>query len=591
MSKKRTTTVLSILSIILLIVMFIWNPCTASNRTMEYRNDRNVECEIQFSKQSGFYSEDFLLEIYAPTDEIYYTLDGSDPDETAIPYTQPIPISDATPNENVYSARTDTSTAFFKELLWKTNSSTLCDPAYEYQVPDYAVDKCTVVRAVYYDKNRKKSDITTGVYFVGYEDRAGYEGIDIICITTDPDNLFGYENGIYVTGKTFDDLVDNGYLEEESDYLARGLSNFWDANYHLRGSAAERSATMQLINPHGNIYTQNVGVRIQGGASRSTATKSLNLYARKKYGNNTKIFYDFWSTGYIPDKVTLSSCGNDMYSKIRDRLVAKLSIEAEAEFATMHFRPYILFLNGEYWGIYYIVEKYDEEYLGKYYNVDSNNVAMIKAGSLEFGEEEDLLMYQKMMCFLESEDLSDADNYEIASNLIDIQSTIDYFAVELYVGRCNDWYPGYGNTALWKVQQAGEGDYEDGKWRWMLFDQNSGGLGFISDGIDSIENTRAISPMFNNLCTNESFRAALAERIIELGQGAFSTSNVNAAIDKYVEELEEPMNVYFKRFFGTDTTKFYSEVASIQAFFEHRLEDMIGYIEKNFQGVDIELLY
>ena len=41
--------------------------------------------ELTFSKESGFYEEPFLLELHAPFGaKIYYTLDGSRPDENAL---------------------------------------------------------------------------------------------------------------------------------------------------------------------------------------------------------------------------------------------------------------------------------------------------------------------------------------------------------------------------------------------------------------------------------------------------------------------------------------------------------------------------
>ena len=44
-----------------------------------YRNENSVNSKIFISKKSGFYDEEFYLNIYAPSDEIYYTLDGSEP--------------------------------------------------------------------------------------------------------------------------------------------------------------------------------------------------------------------------------------------------------------------------------------------------------------------------------------------------------------------------------------------------------------------------------------------------------------------------------------------------------------------------------
>ncbi|MCI9065801.1 MAG: hypothetical protein HFI53_07985 [Lachnospiraceae bacterium] len=81
------------------------------------------------------------MELYAPPGtESYYTLDGSDPDENAYLYTEPIFIEDVTPQENVHAMRTDTSVAF----LYGTG-----DGALPYVPPAHPVDKCTVVRSAH----------------------------------------------------------------------------------------------------------------------------------------------------------------------------------------------------------------------------------------------------------------------------------------------------------------------------------------------------------------------------------------------------------------------------------------------------------
>lgn len=155
---------------------------------------------IEFAKLSGFYDEEFYLEIKCLKETIYYTLDSSDPDENSLIYTEPILISDASLYENVYSMITDVSLEFKKEL-----KELGLVPDNGYSLPASLIDKATVVRAVCIDGEGNSSEINTATYFVGYEDKNCYDDINIISIVTDLDNLFEFENGIYVTGKSFDD--------------------------------------------------------------------------------------------------------------------------------------------------------------------------------------------------------------------------------------------------------------------------------------------------------------------------------------------------------------------------------------------------
>jgi hypothetical protein len=216
--------------------------------------------ELTFSHESGFYKDSFELEIKAPKGcEIYYSIDGTIPTKDSIKYDGKIIIADATESPNTNASRDDVSAGLSAE------GKSVWDMGFE--VPDYNVDKATIIRAVYYDQSGRQSDIKSATYYVGYDDKAYYDNMGVISIITDPDNLFGYENGIYVTGKTLD----------ESD-TSDGKWWSWSANYNQKGKDWERPATIQFFDKDKNLYyTQDCGIRIQGNRSRSFVQKSFNL--------------------------------------------------------------------------------------------------------------------------------------------------------------------------------------------------------------------------------------------------------------------------------------------------------------------------
>ncbi len=484
-------------------------------------------------------------------------------------------MEDASKHSNVYSTKTETSASFLTEEIERYSK----EPE-NYTIPDYNVDKCTIIKAVYYDKNGNRSEISERIYFVGFSEKEGYEGIGIISIVTDPDNLFSDEKGIYVLGDTF-----KNWFEENKETDSWELSNwsFWGANYRNKGNEWERESTIQIFNENRElILSQHAGIRTQGGGSRALLPKSLNLYAREEYGAE-KFYYDFWGTGYYPKRMTLSIGGGDQYTKIKDRLISELA--KECNIATMNYEPYILFLNGEYWGVYHLTEKYDTQYIEHYYGADNgemiDHIIMIKNGAVETGVSADFYVsYSEMMEYITMADMEDETNYQKACQLIDMDSFIDYFSVLGYIARCGDWPS--SNYALWRSRNVGETFYEDGRWRWMLFDVNSTAMeeGLIS--LDVIAALRSSSEMFDNLCNNETFKRSFSERILEISDTVFQKDVVNQKINDYIEELSVPMENHFLRFYGTTNDRFYECIGELRSFFNERRPYIIQSIEDNF---------
>lgn len=535
-------------------------------------NRENVKNEavVSFSEEAGFYEEDFWLELSNDAGGgIYYTLDGSIPNKSSMEYKTPILISDASENENVYSMITDVSAGFYTEEIEKLNLEAV--PGY--QVPDYKVDKATVIQAVTYDKLGNRSEVATSTYYVGYADKNGYDGMKVLSIITDPDNLFDYETGIYVTGKEYAEYV-RDYRNTGEWYWREEFYALWMANYRNRGKKWERGAVCQFFDEEGRLeIEQKCGIRVHGGISRGYNPKSLNIYARKEYSGDRVFAFDFWDTGYYPDAMTLFQGGNEPRVKAKDYLVANEIKDLKV--SSMNFEPYVMFLDGEYWGIYWLNEKYDADYLEHYYGVDSENVILIKGGELIEGDDDDQKYYLDMVKFCSESDLTRAENYQKVCDMIDMESYMDYYALMVYLGRCGDWPS--GNYALWRVKKQETGQYGDGKWRWMVYDLNS--EGFFST-FDSLEYVMKNDEMFHNMMSNEEFRKGFLARLEEMIK-LFSYEKMGTRIEEYRMLMAENMKADNKRFYGDASGEaFDAQLSQIESFFKERGDFMYSIMDK-----------
>lgn len=503
-----------------------------------------------FSAESGFYPEAFQLTLTVPEGcRVYYTLDSTTPDENSLCYSGPILISNASENENTFSMLNGMSTRNWAKA------------------PDFLIDKCTVVRAVAIPEKPEAntvSQVVTKSYFVGFP-RNHFMPCGVISIVTDPKNLFDSTTGIYVTG---DPLVEYLATSEDPESLRWA---YWPANYRQRGKEWERSASITFWDAEGGMQlSKEIGIRIQGGWSRAYVPKSLNLFAREEYDGNGQFEYDFFGTGCSLEAMTLSAGGTGFITRFNDYLMSQRA--QGLDFGVQSFRPYVLFLDGEYWGFYWLTEKYDARYLQQTYQLDdAQDVIIIKASALEAGYEEDLSVYKQMVQFFANHDLSDPDNYQKACELIDLDSFLDYYATMIYIGRMKDW-PNF-NESLWRTRYTSEEPYADGKWRWLLFDCNS--FCMTEDLIthDTLEWVLQESTLFRSLWQNPSFREDFETRILEIADRYFEAEQMLQFSQEYKQTMTDALCKTWTRFFGSENKRhqeFLTEMESLESFFSQR---------------------
>lgn len=513
---------------------------------------------VRLSRGSGFYDDVFFLKMACETGEIRYTLDSSDPEEHSLLYTGPIEIGDASLNDNVYSLIPEVSLDLCPEKLAEEGYS----PKYGYRVPSRPVDKATVVRAVCYDAFGKRSEEVCAVYFVGFGAKKAYDGIGIIAITTDPANLFDYEKGIYVLGKTYDES-DTAQREKKTPLSYR----FWPANYTQKGRAWEREASVTLFDADRQIlFSGRAGIRTQGQAGRGMLPKSFNIYAREKYGTSTFPGDALFGLDYPLTRLNLNSGSNGMDNKLTDDLVNCLV--GVQTYDTRPYRPYQLFLDGEYWGVYWLTPRYKPDYFDGTYGLSEEDVVMVTSNGVEVGREADWELFESMVAFIAQSDMSDPEQYAAACALIDIDSCVDYYATQLYIANI-DWPE--KNKALWRVREPSDGPYADGKWRWMLFDVNrSMGLGNAKRNIT--QRVAGIDPMFCSLLENGDFVQTLHERQVRLARETFAPEKTDAFIEDFIELMGGAMENEYLRFHDGELTRadFAEKCRTIGEFFRQR---------------------
>jgi len=410
-----------------------------------YPGFHGISSEPVFSLEGGFYSQSVQVEISGnePDSEIRYTLNGSEPDSTSLKYISPINL-----------------------------------------------DKTTIIRVKIHEKDRLPGKIITQTYFINEPDH----DLPVLSISTDPENLWDPDSGIYVN-----------YDED------------W-----------ERPCGFEYFDSSGSQqFNINAGIKIFGGTSRARPQKSFSIYARDRYGDG-EIHYRLLPgrDNEIYKSFLLRNAANDWSgdwrgTMFRDALIHTIP-ENQMDLDYQSYQPAVIYLNGEYWGILNIRDKHNEDYCEVLYGVNRDSVDIIKHNEVVAG---DSVLYTEMMNYLENNDFYSEENYQTASSMIDIEEFINYMIVEIY--SCNIDWPA-NNHRLWRSKE------KDGKWRWMLFDTEFGFNGFQWAPVTTNMFTKALDPDIEDY-VNKGLKAPWATRVfIKLAQ---NEEFVNRFVSTYLSHV------------------------------------------------------
>lgn len=521
---------------------------------------------IKISADSGFYDSEFYLEISSGKNySLHYTLDGSAPSMDSPVYREPLLITDVSSNDNVVSAHTEISPALNEEELKRYDK----ENQQGFAVPDFPVDKCSILRVGAF--NREGTCVSTAfrVFFVGFADKTGYDQMKVVSLITSPENLFDYETGIYTMGKYYDEYDE----QPEVRWL------WWDANYFQEGVEWEREACINIFDEGRNeILSSLGGIRVHGGGTRGYPQKAFSLYARTDYNGSEVFMTDLFGTDKKPHKIVLSNGGNDVKLKIKDYIVQNLEREHGSNFATLDMFPCALFLNGEYWGVYYITDSYNANYIESHYNVNEDEIIMIKNYGIVEGEDADYNLYDEVIQYIRNHDMSQEECYDAICKMIDMDSFVDYYATEIYVAN-DDWPDNI--IAAWRSKHIQESNpYFDGKWRWMLYDVNYEIV--MSDAFeDSMSSTLERDWILSDLIQNEKVKEMFRERFREL-EMIYAPERVEELINGWLGLMREPTEKNTQRYYGQSDSddSCFMGIEDIQEFFENRpayIEQCIEY--------------
>lgn len=474
-----------------------------------------TDAGVLFSHQGGFYDKPFPITLTCPKGyAIYYTINGNTPTISDLRYERPLLLDQALySHSDIYTIQ--------------------CCPDENWRVPK-SIRHCIVVRAAAFnDDGERMGEVETNTYFIKSLGN-DFHDLPVISLCVDSLSLFDCDTGIYVYGE-------NG------------------ANYHQHGREWERLCNMEFYENDLKGINQQVGLRLHGNWTRRGMQKGMKFYARKEYGRSRLHYPFFGKEGNSSFKhLVLRPFASELYG---DHLCTKIGENLNFEIPAS--RPVVVFLNGEYWGLYFLKERPDDQYIADHFGYNKEDVNIIESwsGVAAKGNNEGFL---RMMRWVMQADMTNDSVYQLACQIIDMDCFIDYYCFQLFVAN-TDWPD--NNMRCWQAQ--------DGKWRWIFFDGGSCFNSFpqmLYFTIFSEENQDVSTYLFTKLLTNACFREQFYQRYGTLLTNEFYTKKTHRLSDLFFNSIEDEIAAHYHRFGPVDYgDQFDFQVALLDDFLKIRI--------------------
>lgn len=267
------------------------------------------------------------------------------------------------------------------------------------------------------------------------------------------------------------------------------------------------------------------GVDMHGETSLALKKKNMGLRFRAAYGDS-RLKADIFGGGIAEFSSLLLRAGQDQGNTlIRNELLENLCLEFSDAVPTQRSQYCAVYINGEYAGIYALMEKVDKYHYADLMDVSEDSVTVTKAWAIPGTE-----YYESVLRFAEENDLRTAEAYARFEERVDIDSLIDWMIIEGYSANTDL------ATSNLRYACSTEGD---GKWRFMLYDLDATLTAPASIFANVLKPSSTQSAAFiTPLLQNAAFRERFLTRAAEVLSTTLSNENVDAEILRLTGQIE-----------------------------------------------------
>lgn len=391
------------------------------------------------------------------------------------------------------------------------------------------LDTTVVLRTRAFAPGQPHSPVTTHTYFIGLS-----HTFPVVSLVFEPAAFFDSVTGIYTN-------------------YAADLTAVANIEFFENGAGAA-------------AFNQLVEVEIQGTASAAQAQKSLEISAKGALGEshvNHLMFPDLPFNKY--KRFVLRNGGQDWcVLQFRDAFATSLlndrsdigDILQDPALYLQAWRPAVVYLNGQYWGIHNIRERMNRFYVQQHFDWEEEEFDLIE----NYGEAltgDSTAWFQLFNYLWQNSGFADNAKFDILRQKIDYQNFLDYCVFNVYLEN-QDW-PG-NNVRRFRYRGP------EGRWRWLTYDldftfglfQPGGGWNtgdaspnalarLLSDTSLLWPNPDWATLLFRRCWENAAFRRDFANRMADMLNTAFLPQRVSNRLDEFRAMYQPEITRHYER--------------------------------------------
>lgn len=354
-------------------------------------------------------------------------------------------------------------------------------------------------------------------------------------------------------------------------------------NTSLNSKVQERGY-VDYFDKEGEGFSINVGLKLFGGSTRSYKKKSYEIKFKKKYGDaklKYKVFKNVDSSVF--DSLVLRTGSQDEFQYNDQRTVIKDVVATSlmgqyTDVDVQDYVPIVLYINGKYWGIYFIREKVDETFVSNHYNVKATktDTSILRIdGEVKSGTDK---KYNSMINFINSNSLSNSKNYEKIKEQIDIQSFSDFWIGEIYTANYDILNTRYFSNPL----------VDNGKWKYIFYDIDSGFFRTTQNTFNEYTNSSGMGSwnfstvLLRNMMKSSEFKSTFLERLSYNLNNTWAYKNVEKRIDEVIDEIGKDEFKKNAERWGNSYSHWEKSIKSMKTFAKNRNSYVVKYAKTYF---------